>query len=376
MTWIRERSITVPAPRDDVWGVISNLAAWPALLGEFNNLVPSEGQLRAGGAGTFTIAGLKAAAHLIAPGTFYIRHFAPGQGVELVLQAPRAQFVVGFALDDAPLDAPVAGSAAPLSGPATVLTQTLHIEGVTERVVRPVAERLDARLDVLGARILGQLGGVAESRGLKVVIAGESGDVATRLAARAALRGHRPVLLLSESRPDLPFAQAYWNGTDLGGWVNEVREQPGRTVLVNLTADAPAHLDGAAPGVAAEGYAARGTHSLIMATRQCHEPLRGWVQLEYRGAHAEVPAETHAPETPADERPNTLERYVLRAPVAPASALNPLAVVAAAGAETQIGRGKLGRRLRRLAELGRTQIDPSAVELWVADVLERLDAWR
>ena len=177
----------------------------------------------------------------------------------------------------------------PVDG-GTRLTQTVSINGhgsavFAETTAKPLASGFAAN-----CAHLYRLAGGTRTRDLKIVIAGGSGFLGSRLAADLLCRGHDVVLLSRHPDPKSPFRQAWWDGRDVGAWTKELGRakglghhdsedsHDGPVAVVNLAGklvDAPPT---AANIAALRSSRVNATRVLAQASAALERPVTRWVQ--------------------------------------------------------------------------------------------------
>ena len=126
---------------------------------------------------------------------------------------------------------------------------------------------------------LAALAGVRPSPdALRVVVAGGSGTLGRALSADLACRGHEVVVLTRSPQADLPHRQRTWDGETVGPWAEVLREQPGRTAVVNLAGRLVDVRPTAANVRDLLESRVRPTLALAEASRLLSVPLAAWVQ--------------------------------------------------------------------------------------------------
>jgi uncharacterized protein len=110
---------------------------------------------------------------------------------------------------------------------------------------------------------------------MKIVLAGGSGALGRRLAARATARGDDVVVLTRTIRPNVAYRQVAWDGKTVGSWAGELAD----AVLINLAGE----LVDRRPTPSNISLMTRSRVEPTTALREAGErtgvPLRLWVQL-------------------------------------------------------------------------------------------------
>lgn len=135
---------------------------------------------------------------------------------------------------------------------------------------------------------------------MKVVLAGGSGALGSRIAADLSARGDEVVVLTRTERPDSPFRQVVWDGATVGPW----RDELSGAALVNLAGElvdrrpTPANIELLTRSRVVP------TSTLVRAAEGLPEPVTTWVQmgtLAIYGDAGESVLDENAP--PADGPP-------------------------------------------------------------------------
>ncbi|WP_406233364.1 DUF1731 domain-containing protein [Nocardia sp. NBC_01009] len=210
----------IALPTEDVWRVLGDPDRWP----EWNAAVTSvrlHGVVAVGATGDYLPRGrvLEAVHGRTAP-PFVITVLVPGHELALEQPEPAGRMRMSWTLT-------------PRDG-GTEVTQRLTFSGVSAPIARAVvAPQLETDARVCFAR-LAQLAGIApDASALHAVIAGGTGALGKQIAADLTCRGHRVTILTRRRDPELPFAQAEWDGRSVGEWVG-VLKNSGPTAVINL----------------------------------------------------------------------------------------------------------------------------------------------
>jgi uncharacterized protein (TIGR01777 family) len=264
--WQRTRSQHVAAAAEAVWGVVSDLRRWPDWAASIGSV---EGPDRlAPGATARYLPAARWAAELHGRTAPPMRVIEVVPGRRLVIEQPNPVGAMRVEWTIEP------------SGPAAcTVTQRVTCTGpLSPLVVRGAAGPL-ARQWPESVTGLAVLAGVRpDPDALRVVVAGGSGTLGRALSADLACRGHEVVVLTRSPRADLPHRQLAWDGETIGPWAVVLRDEPGRTALVNLAGrlvdvrPTPANVRDLRES------RVRPTLALVEASRSLPTPLAAWVQ--------------------------------------------------------------------------------------------------
>lgn len=209
----------------------------------------------------------------------------------------------------------------PVDG-GTLLTQRITVDGTASLLFAETAAKPLASGFAVNCARLYRLAGGTRTRDLKVVIAGGSGFLGTRLAADLLCRGHDVVLLSRKPSQTSPFRQAWWDGRDLGAWTKELgptasaaptsddagHEPAGRVAVVNLAGkivDSPP-----TQGNIAELRSSRvnATRVLAQASAALQRPVERWVQASTTAIFGDAGEDRLHEDSPLPTGPAALEQ--------------------------------------------------------------------
>ncbi len=267
MTWQQTTRHLLRRSPEQVYAVLSRVDLWPrwcpGLVG-----ARLDGPLGVGqtGAIDFRQPVIRPVHRLTAP-PIVVREVVPGR--RLLVEQPQPGGALWIAWD-----LEVTGQG------LTQWTQRILVNGPLTPGTAPVAQRsLGRRVHLQAARLYALAGGAADPELTKVVIAGGSGALGSRLAADLVCRGHDVVVLTrARSADPVPgIREVEWDGRTVGAWADEL--SPGRhTGLVNLAGRLVDLRPSVANVASLTSSRVDATRALVAASRLLDEPLAHWVQ--------------------------------------------------------------------------------------------------
>jgi uncharacterized protein len=129
---------------------------------------------------------------------------------------------------------------------------------------------------------------------LKVVLAGGSGSLGTRIAADLGGRGHDVVVLTRHVNPALGVRQVPWDGRTVGDWAAEL-DGP-NTAVINLAGKLVDCRPTRSNIAALKDSRVLPTRALVEASQQLKAPLAHWIQASTTAIWSDA-GETHCDET-------------------------------------------------------------------------------
>lgn len=281
MAWQRTTNHYFALPAAALWAIVADPTRWPAWSGAIRSFIlePTSStyadthqpghspQVSVGQKGHYLPArGWAAALHGRTAPALRITQVEPGRSLALEQPAPGGGTRIRWQLSQHP-------------DGGTTLQQQVTVTGpMTPAVVAIVGSALvqDWRASV--TRLYRMIRPEPDRSLLKVVIAGGSGTLGRSLAADLTTRGHDVVLLTRSTDLDLPHRQLTWDGATVGGWADELAQDPGNTAVINLAG----RLVDARPTEAniteLRESRVRPTRALVRASQALETPLARWVQ--------------------------------------------------------------------------------------------------
>ena len=220
--WQRTRSQHVATPAAAVWDVVSDLRRWPEWATVIGSVETSEPLAPGAAARYLPAARWRAELHGRTAPPMRVVEVVPGRRLVVEQPDPTGAMRVEWTVE-------------PTGEDACTVTQRVACTGpLSPLVVRGVAGPLTRQWPESVTRLAALAGVRPSPDALRVVVAGGSGTLGRALSADLACRGHEVVVLTRSPQADLPHRQLTWDGETVGPWAEVLREQPGRTAVVNL----------------------------------------------------------------------------------------------------------------------------------------------
>lgn len=269
MTWQQTSRTALRRTPEQLYAVLARLELWPRWC---PGLVSArlDGPLEVGRQGALDLdLPVIRPIHRVTAPPIVVREAEPGRRIVVEQPQPGGALTITWELE------------ATADG-LTTWTQRLEVTGPLAAGTGPVARRaLGTDVHLQAVRLAALAGGGPDPDLVKVVIAGGTGALGSRLAADLACRGHEVVVLTRSPREpaeQVPgIREVRWDGRTVGDWADELAP-PARTALVNLAG----RLVDVRPTPENIASLARtrveSTRALVEASRLLDEPLSHWVQ--------------------------------------------------------------------------------------------------
>lgn len=281
MAWQRTLHHYFALPADALWAVVGDPTRWPVWCGAIRSFILEPTSQ------VYADTHDPDASPQVSVGQR--GHYLPARGWAAALHgrtAPALRITEVDPLHSLAFEQPGAGGSTRIRWTltehpdgGTTLGQQITVTGpMTPAIVASVASDLVSDWREAVTRLYRMIRPESDRSLLKVVIAGGSGTLGRSLAADLTTRGHDVVLLTRAVNLDLPHRQLTWDGSTVGGWAEELAQDPGNTAVINLAG----RLVDARPTETnitdLRESRVRPTQALVEASQRLEAPLARWVQ--------------------------------------------------------------------------------------------------
>lgn len=319
MTWSRTQTRFLAASPESVWDVLATPSLWPSFDADVQSFTPVDRPALTGPHGPEQLAPgdrvrvlpharLRGALHALTAPPARISSLVTDQELAWTQDQPGGETTQTWRLTP--------------SGTGTLLTRSVRVTGSLAGALGPaMGGALSHDLGSVAARLV-QLAGSSDpeaARAPKVIIAGGSGLLGSRLAHDLLARGRDVVVLTRSPHPGMVYRQASWDGVGQGSWSAHF-DDPRGVDVVNLSGHRIGDSGGAATMAKLTTSRVNPTRALVEAaqaasSRAGRPVVKHWVQasgvtLRSDPHEAEVHEDTVA--TAAGEELEGMTRLVRR----------------------------------------------------------------